>query len=283
MIEEITQSQLFSVLVANYNNSAFIKETIDSVKKQSYINWEIIIVDDASTDNSLEIINDLCRQDIRIHLFKNKENKGCGYTKNRCVKEAKGSICAFLDPEDTIVIGAIETMVNEHIKYPKASLIFSSLYHCNEKLEVQYIQKPTLAEGILHTSHLIDHTICHFASFKRDLYFNTKQIDKSLKRAVDQDLYLKLEEKGDVYFIDQPLYYYRYHNKGISAYKNKYKADFWNYYVRYHTCLRRGIEPETYFAKVIEDWGKTYKHTVHYKLGYYLLTPYRFIKKIFKH
>ena len=66
---------LFSVLIANYNNGRFLMDAINSVRRQTYTNWEIILVDDASSDNS-NTLYDLLNSDPRIHLFYNDSNKG---------------------------------------------------------------------------------------------------------------------------------------------------------------------------------------------------------------
>ena len=70
---------LFSVLISNYNNGQYLQETIESVKAQDYTNWEIIIVDDLSTDNSIEIYKKYAN-DNRIKIYYNTENKGVTYT-----------------------------------------------------------------------------------------------------------------------------------------------------------------------------------------------------------
>ena len=75
------QNPLFSILVANYNNGCYLMEAIESVYAQTYTNWEIIIVDDASTDNSNELYEKLS-QDNRIHVYYNDKNMGCAFTKH---------------------------------------------------------------------------------------------------------------------------------------------------------------------------------------------------------
>src|SRR4030043_677699 len=92
---------LFSVLIANYNNGKFLKECLQSIFSQTYSNWEIIIVDDASTDNSLLIYKQYLNNN-KIKICYNKKNKGVGYTKNKCVLYAKGDICGFIDSDDAI-------------------------------------------------------------------------------------------------------------------------------------------------------------------------------------
>lgn len=72
---------LFSVLIANYNNGNYISECLESVLKQTYQNFEIIIVDDASTDTSLNIIQKYIDQDNRIKIYNNDKNYGAGYSK----------------------------------------------------------------------------------------------------------------------------------------------------------------------------------------------------------
>ena len=88
---------LFSILIANYNNGRYLQEAIDSVLAQTYTNWEIVLVDDKSTDQSFEIYEKY-KDDYRFRFFYNDQNMGCGYTKRRCVSMAKGDLCGFLDP-----------------------------------------------------------------------------------------------------------------------------------------------------------------------------------------
>lgn len=89
-----TNQPLFSVLIANYNNGKYLMEAIESVRQQTYTNWEIILVDDASTDNSKELYKEL-EKDERIHIYLNEQNIGCGYTKRRCAELATGGYLSY--------------------------------------------------------------------------------------------------------------------------------------------------------------------------------------------
>ena len=84
----------------NYNCEKYIGETIDSVLAQSYENWELLIVDDCSTDKSVEIIQNYCDKDERIKLFVSETNKGGAAARNRALREATGKWIAFLDSDD---------------------------------------------------------------------------------------------------------------------------------------------------------------------------------------
>ena len=84
----------------NYNCEKFVAETLDSVLAQTYNNWELLIVDDCSTDNSVKIIRDYCQKDERIKLFVNDKNSGAAASRNRALREASGKWIAFLDSDD---------------------------------------------------------------------------------------------------------------------------------------------------------------------------------------
>ena len=239
----INPKPFFSLLLANYNNSQFISECLDSVYRQSYTNWEIIFVDDCSKDNSLEIINRHAVNDKRIIVTSNEQNKGCGFTKAKCVQLASGDFCGFLDTDDALMPNAIEIMVNKHIEYPNAALVYSRRFHCNSKLKIKNISNDDTNKFI---SQLATPLVNHFATFKKYLYDQTSGIDTYMKRAVDQDLYLKLEEKGNVVFIPEVLYLYRHNNNSISLNTNEYKAQAWHIYANGNACKRRDLSLDDY-------------------------------------
>lgn len=232
---------LFSVLIANYNNGRYLQEAIDSVLSQTYTNWEIILVDDNSTDNSQEIYKKY-EKDPRFHIYYNEENKGCGYTKRRCAELAKGELCGFLDPDDKLLSDALEIMVEAHQEHPNCSLAYSTLFLWDDASGVTKVLEDvgTMENGedFLISSKRI---VSHFAVFKKSFYEKTIGIDETLTSAVDFDLYVKMEEVGDLLFINKPLYFYRQGNvNSISmgskdlknkAYSNRVKASL-NAFVR---------------------------------------------------
>lgn len=89
-----------SIIMPNYNCEKFLEETINSVINQTYTNWELLIVDDCSTDKSVEIINSYCNKDERIKLFINEKNSGAAASRNWAIREATGKWIAFLDSDD---------------------------------------------------------------------------------------------------------------------------------------------------------------------------------------
>lgn len=206
-------SPLFSVLIANYNNGSFIEEAIASVLAQTYNNWELIIIDDGSIDNSREILKKYIG-DEKIKLYTNDRNRGCGYTKRKCVELANGEFCGFLDPDDALTNDALAIMMDLHLKNDDCSLIYSTCYICNDLSEILYIEDRIGAipedEDLLANSMK---GIAHLSTFKKDKYNRNIGIDASLPSSVDVDLYFKLEEVGKTYFYsEKPLYYFRSNN-----------------------------------------------------------------------
>lgn len=94
------QEPLVSVIMPAYNAEKYISESIESVIAQSYKNWELLITDDRSTDNTQQIINEYATKDQRIKLFINEQNGGAGVARNNSIKQANGRFIAFLDSDD---------------------------------------------------------------------------------------------------------------------------------------------------------------------------------------
>ncbi len=230
---------LFSVLIANYNNARYLETALQSVINQTYTLWEIILVDDASTDEVAIVIGKY-QTDSRIKIYYNAKNFGCGYTKSRCAILATGEILGFLDPDDALNADALQIMVNAHISKPQCSLIHSTHYICNALLEVNRIAEYPRALP-KETPYLLvsDGRIHHFATFKKSAYLKTEGLCRNNQKAVDQDLYYLLEEVGEILFINQPLYYYRIHQGGISTTGNEAETTKWHYAIIEKACLRR--------------------------------------------
>lgn len=281
---------LFSVLIANYNNGCYLQEAIDSVLAQNYENWEIVIVDDKSTDDSYKIYNKY-KGDGRFRVYYNEENRGVGYTKNQCVKNANGWICGFLDPDDVLVSeGALEIMIKAHQYNMMASIVYSNMYQADERLDNKIKYESSIIgvkESALETRSWPLH---HFLTFKRELYFKTEGIDPCMHRAVDYDMYYKLEEVGTVVHIDDYLYMQRSNPHSLSLNDNAYKAAAWHSYACIQAMKRRGIDDESLMLFPIEAALKReYKKgsdkvsmSKIYRLGEIIVSPILLLRKIWR-
>ncbi|KQR95471.1 glycosyl transferase family 2 [Chryseobacterium sp. Leaf180] len=215
----------FSILIANYNNGKFFKNCFDSIVSQTYQNWEAVILDDASTDNSVDVIREIIKDDSRFRLHFNTENSGVGVTKSKLIDLSKGEICGFADPDDAIAPNALKSAADIYLKEKNTVLTYSKFAKCDENMKV--LSVPKLAMQVPNGDDYFFNCpvhIVHFVTFKKEIYKKTSKINTSLKIAEDQDLYLKMYEKGDVRFIDEVLYFYRTHSGGISQNSNLPKS-----------------------------------------------------------
>ena len=92
-------NELVSIIMPSYNTAQYITETIESILNQTYTNWELIIVDDCSTDNTDQVVKSFL-SDGRIRYLKNEKNSGAAVSRNKALREAKGKWIAFLDSDD---------------------------------------------------------------------------------------------------------------------------------------------------------------------------------------
>jgi len=260
---------LFSILIANYNNGHFFEDCYQSIISQTYANWEVFIVDDGSTDDSVQVIKSITGDDNRFKIFQNTENKGCGYTKNKCAELAQGTILGFLDPDDAITPNALQIMVDAHILNNEAAII-TSKYELVD-LEMNFKSASLYGRNIPKGKSYLTHgsgALTHFATFKKAHYLESVGIDPKMKRAVDQDLYYKLEEQGKHIFVDKILYHYRIHDKSISCNDNLYKAEYWHFY-----AINKAYKRRKQLGFKIDSFSKEYMSL--YNSNYYLK---RFVK-----
>lgn len=124
---------MVTVFIPCYNAGRFISKTIDSILVQTYQDFEILIIDDGSTDNSGEILNKYAEKDERIRILKNKCNRGIGYTRNKGVREARGKYLATMDADDISVPIRLEKEVQYLEKHQSVGAVSGCMHIINEQ------------------------------------------------------------------------------------------------------------------------------------------------------
>ena len=114
---------LVSVSMTVYNREKYVQEAIESVINQTYQNWELIIVDDCSKDDSVDVIKTFVRKDKRIQFHQNQINLGDYPNRNKAVSYSKGEILVSVDSDDTIVTDALEHIVNLFDRFPESAFL----------------------------------------------------------------------------------------------------------------------------------------------------------------
>ena len=125
-------SELISIITPTYNCANFIGETIDSVLAQTYSNWEMIIVDDCSTDNTEEIVNNYSNSDKRIKYYKLDNNSGAAVSRTKAMELANGQYMAFLDSDDLWYPNKLEYQIN-YMKKNNYAFTCTKYEQINEK------------------------------------------------------------------------------------------------------------------------------------------------------
>ena len=283
---------LFSVLIANYNNGKYLMDAIESVRRQTYTNWEIILVDDGSTDNSHELYKEL-EKDERIHIFLNDKNRGIAYTKRRTIDEAHGLLLAFLDPDDELTTNALSDHASVYEKNTDVSIVYSRHYLCDEGLNVISESRSLIIDDNESYFTHKDFRAEHLVSISKKLYGESVGVNIIYKLAVDTDINFIMEEVGKPYCLNVICYKYRFNIKE-QATSDYARHMFWNMLVQYDTCKRRGIDVE----EQVYNWFKdavaflsnqqvynveiSVRNSMAYKLGATLLRPIKYVKSILK-
>lgn len=242
-----------SILIANFNNGHFFKDAFDSLVAQTESNWEAIVIDDASTDNSVSVIKELIRGDDRFRFFENEVNIGYQKTLLRAVSLAKADIFGRLDPDDTLEPEAVEYSLNAHIAHPEVGLVYSDCAVYGEDGEFWSLHKCQQSNGTDKAYLNLQGEISHFSTFKMKLYNKTNGIDDTILRAEDKDIYMKMCELAPVLHLPTVLYNYRYHNGGSSTMRNEFKAYFWHWVALVKMMERRAVDIEDLFVEHIID------------------------------
>jgi len=212
-------SSKVTIPMANYNGGRFIVQAIKSVVDQTYTNWELIIVDDASTDDSLKIIEKTVKNfniENKVKIIVHKENKGYGCTLRDAIAAGDGEIIAVVDSDDAIENNdALRKVVKCHRKNPDACLVYTNYWECNPKLKkMKQFKTRQMKKG---ESYLTGGAkVRHWKIFKREFYDKTEGVNPELRQTVDKDLIFKLEEVGRLIHIPESMYLYRKHNANLT-------------------------------------------------------------------
>ena len=197
-----------TVLMPVYNAEKFLREAIDSILNQTFKDFEFLIINDASTDKSKQII--LSYHDSRIRYCENKINLGVAKTLNKGLKISKGEYIARMDADDISLPDRLEKQVEFMNKNQNVGLLGSSWYVIDEAgKKIQFSQAYKGKQSV--------HFMCHGSVMIRKMCFKKTGFYRDLlEPAEDYDLWLRFSENYEVTNLEARLYKYRVHNNSIS-------------------------------------------------------------------
>lgn len=221
-------SPLVSVLMPAYNREKYIGEAIESVLAQTYTHWELIIVDDGSTDRTAEIVKSYQAKDKRIILYQFAENKGIPYARNQCLALAKGEYLANLDSDDIALPERLEKQVKFMEENPEVGICGSKYVFIDDKNRKinEAFYMPTENEEIkvnlfLYQAHVFNTTL-----------LIKKRVIKNVKYRLNYNYAQDLKFYADMFHLtkfanlDEILVSYRLHKTKVSVLAKQEQLSF---------------------------------------------------------
>lgn len=198
---------LISVLMAVFNCENTVAQAVKCIQNQTYTNWEMIIVDDCSTDNTLKVVKQLSNEDSRIKVFRNTSNKTLAPSLNICASHASGSFFARMDGDDVCDPTRLKKEINVLLNHPEYAVVSCSLKFFDENGEYgrvlykEYPQKEDFAKSC---------PICHAGCIiRREVFEELGGYNESpdVERIEDYDLWIRLYDTGYLaYNLQEYLY-----------------------------------------------------------------------------
>ena len=211
---------LVSIVMNCHNGQKYLEDSIKSITAQTYQNWELIFWDNASTDNSKQVINKF--SDARIKYFKSDNFKKLYESRNLAIKKAKGKLISFLDTDDMWERDKIEKQIEFFEKNKDFKIVYSNYYNLDELKKKKSLKfKKNLPSGMIIKDLLKNYTVGILTVCLNRNIFNEYSFDNNLDIIGDFDLLIKLSVKYKIGYIDKPLASYRLHDSNFSKIKNK--------------------------------------------------------------
>jgi glycosyltransferase involved in cell wall biosynthesis/SAM-dependent methyltransferase/Tfp pilus assembly protein PilF len=208
--------KFISICIPTYNRANLINDAIQSVLTQSYKNYEIVIVDDGSTDNTAEVVKGFNSDKIR---YVRKEHSGAPSTRNRCVEEARGEFLLWLDDDDILLPDALEQYYNNCCKYPEADIHYCYLVIRHEDGPEEVYRYPewykntrSLLGSLIFTNQFSNVALL----IRKSVYEKIGGYNLNFPRAHDYEFFARIAQYGrlTLKLVEKPLVVYRFHDKG---------------------------------------------------------------------
>lgn len=207
---ESNKYPFISVLMAVRNTARFLPQAIESVLAETYSNFEFLIYDDASTDDSSKIIDQYVKQDTRIRAYRGEQKApSFAYISKFLISKSKGEYFTISDSDDICLPDRMQCLVNEAIKNPSASIIFGRHRMVDEKC-VNTLE--TFGEPVWPFKYFVGGFVAVGASLIAKKYYKmTDGYDDTLRWSADRDMCFKMLEQSPFSYIEKVVYIYRRH------------------------------------------------------------------------
>jgi teichuronic acid biosynthesis glycosyltransferase TuaG len=225
-------SDLVSIIIPAYNTEKFIRATLHSVQNQTYNNWEMILVDDASTDQTVSIIEEFSQKDYRIKLFKLEKNSGNGVARNTALEKASGKYIAYLDADDLWFPEKLEKQI-QFLKTNNLRFTFS-FYDCIDEEGNELSRRVEAPLNLKYNQLFFCNYVGNLTAIYDADFFGKITLPAAQKRQ-DWRLWLTiLKQIGETKPVPEPLAFYRIRKDSISSSKFKLIKHNFGVYREFH-------------------------------------------------
>jgi len=203
-----------SVIIPAYNAERTILETIESIQQQTFSDFELIVIDDGSSDRTLELLHRVVDERLRIYSY---ENGGVSVAHNRGISHATGEFIAFLDADDLWTPDKLELQLAALQQHPEAGVAYSWTHFMDEKGESFHTDKPVFFEGNVYVKLLVGNFLDSGSNplIRRQAIESVGEFDPALASCEDWDFWLRLAARWP--FVVVPKYQILYRQSSSSA------------------------------------------------------------------
>ena len=232
-------NDLVSIIMPSYNSEKYISVSVKSIISQSYVNWELIVVDDCSTDNTLEIVQSF--EDDRIKILKNEHNSGAAVSRNRGLREARGKWVAFLDSDDVWHPDKLLLQLN----FMKEN---GYSFSCTDyRIELNGEWLPYVNTGPMVVNKRKMYNYCYFSTIT--VIYDREKVGlvqiENLRKNNDYAMWLEIIEKCNCYRLPKCLSFYIKHDGSVSS-GSKVKLIKWHYIL-----FRKGLHKNPFVSVIL--------------------------------
>lgn len=208
-------NNLISIVLPVYNGEKYLAEAIESIRKQTYKEFELIVVNDCSTDGTEKIVRDYINRDNRIRLINNESNKKLPCSLNIGFSNARGSYLTWTSDDNCYQENALYVMYQYMKKFPEYGMVYTDMIFIDA--EGERIGRNTSKEGDLFLYNCIG--ACFL--YKRECKMQIGDYDEKRFLVEDYDYWIRMAKRYKIGHIEQGLYYYRFHEESLSFTKMK--------------------------------------------------------------
>lgn len=281
----ISSTPLVSIIVPCYNQAHLLDETLRSVLSQTYANWECIIVNDGSPDNTEEIAEKWLKKDARFeYVF--KENGGLSSARNFGIAKSNGNYILPLDSDDILHEGYLKTLLPILVGNQELGIVSCwKIFFKKDKSKIFYKHKP---EGSTVADLMYENIMMSSSLYRKECWEQVCGYDENMNKGFeDWEFWINITKRGWKFKIEKEfLFYYRKSNNSMLTDTLKFHVEDNMEYVfnKHKEIYIKDFQTTVYYLLFLVRRHKTsemkLKESVEYKLGKVLVKPFKIIKRI---